>query len=140
MRRLAWVMLPRDAGLLTLLLALVATAWGQPKEDQGTPQVLVKTGMTWQSPRSIHATYRYAQVWLVMLYPDGRLTEWGSTLYRDRKTRRVRRPYGESYGVAIGRWIQKRGAVIGISTKLVYADVLKVRRCGMQDARVSRIP
>jgi hypothetical protein len=132
------VVVRRDVKLLTLLVAITVAGWGQPGADQIAPQILVNTGVKWQSPpRSIHATYRYAQVRLVMLYPDGRLTEWGCTLYRDRKSNRISRPYGEGYGVSIGIWNKKSEAVISVSTKLMFADVLK---CGDPECRTHVYP
>jgi hypothetical protein len=132
------VMVGRETKLIALLAAVAVTGWGQVSEDQVAPQVLVNTGIKWQSPRrTIHATYRYAQVWLVMLYTDGRQTEWGCTLYRDRKSHNIRRPIGESYGVSIGSWSKKSEAVISVSTKLMFADVLK---CGDPECRTHVYP
>ncbi len=72
-----------------------------------------------------------------MLYPDGRLTEWGCTLYRDRTSHSIRRPNGEGYGVSIGRWNKKSESVISVSTKLMYADVLK---CGDPECKTHEYP
>ena len=130
----------REIMLLTLLAVVAVTGWGQgqPREDRGAPQVLVNSGIKWQNPpRWVHATYAYAQVWLVMLYRDGRQTEWGCTLYRDRKTNRISRPYGEGYGVSIGIWNKKSETAISVSTKLMYADVLK---CGDPECKTHVYP
>lgn len=58
-------------------------------------------------------------------------------MYRDRKSNRISRPYGESYGVSIGIWNKKSEAVIGVSTKLMFADVLK---CGDPECRTHVYP
>jgi hypothetical protein len=80
---------------------------------------------------------RYAQVWLVMLYPDGGLAEWGCTLHRDRKTNKIWWAYGESQSLSIGTWSKKSHVVISVSTKLVFADVLK---CGDPECKTHVYP
>ena len=137
MKRFGSVIVHR-AMLLTVLAAVAAAGWGQSREDQVAPQVLINTGVKWRSPpRSIHATHRYAQVRLVMLYPDGRLAEWGCTLHRDRKTSKIWWAYGESQSVSIGTWSRKSQAEISVSTKLVFADVLK---CGDPECKAHAYP